>query len=112
IAIARTLDIDLRRGDYVDLLPGVLAERRDDALMVVFHSVSTTYLDDERYAQLQSVLERGGRDGPLASVSFEGPRPDPDYGGVALEATLWPGGRKRRVAKVDFHAAWLEWRAE
>ncbi len=111
IAIARTLDIDLRRGDYVELLPAVLAERRDDALMVVFHSVSTTYLDAERFAQLTSVLERGGRDGPLASVSFEGPRHDADYGGVALEATVWPGGGTRRLAKVDFHAAWLEWDA-
>jgi hypothetical protein len=109
IGIARGLDIDLRRGDYVDLLPGVLAERRDEALMVVFHSVSTTYLDADRYDQLTSVLERGGRDGPLATVSFEGPRHDPDYGGVALETTLWPGGETRQLAKVDFHAAWLEW---
>ncbi len=109
IAIARTCDIDLRRGDYVDLLPSVLAERRDDALMVVFHSVSTTYLDDDRYAQLVSVLERGGADGPLAWVSFEGPRHDPDYGGVALAVTHWPRGETRRLAKVDFHAAWLEW---
>jgi hypothetical protein len=109
IAIARTCDIDLRRGDYVDLLPAVLAERREDALMVVFHSVSTTYLDDDRYAQLVSVLERGGADGPLAWVSFEGPRHDPEYGGVALAVTQWPRGETRRLAKVDFHAAWLEW---
>jgi hypothetical protein len=109
IAIARTCERDLRRGDYVDLLPGVLAERRDDALTVVFHSVSTTYLDDDRYGELVSALERGGADGPLAWVSFEGPRHDPDYGGVALSVTRWPGGRTERIAKVDFHAAWLEW---
>ena len=109
IDVARTCDIDLRRGDYVDLLPAVLAERRDDALMVVFHSVSTTYLDDDRYAQLVSTLTRAGADGPLAWVSFEGPRHDPDYGAVALDVTRWPGGETRQLAKVDFHAAWLEW---
>jgi len=111
IAVARTCDIDLRRGDYVESLPAVLAERRDDALTVVFHSVSAMYLDDDRYAELVSVLTRAGADGPLAWVSFEGPRHDPDYGGVALDVTRWPGGATTRLAKVDFHAAWLEWGA-
>jgi hypothetical protein len=109
IDVARTCEIDLRKGDYVDLLPAVLAERRDDALMVVFHSVSTTYLDDDRYAQLVSTVTRGGADGPLAWISFEGPRHDPDYGAVALDARRWPEGEKRHLARVDFHAAWLEW---
>ena len=109
IDLARACDLDLRRGDYVDLLDSVLGERRDDALMVVFHSVSTTYLDDGRYGELVSRLERGGADGPLAWVSFEGPRHDPEYGGVALDVTRWPGGKTRRVARADFHAAWLEW---
>jgi len=109
IEIARTCDIDLRRGDYVDLLPAVLRQRRDDTLTVVFHSVSTTYLDDERYAALVAALRRAGDDGPLAWVSFEGPRHDPDYGAVALDVTRWPGGETRRLARVDFHAAWLEW---
>jgi len=109
IALARTCDLDLRRGDYVDLLPGLLAERRDDSLTVVFHSVSSTYLDEQRYGELVNVLSRAAVDGPLAWVSLEGPRHDPDYGGVALDLTVWPGGGTRRLAKADFHAAWLEW---
>ncbi len=109
IAVARGCTLDLRRGDYVDLLPSVLDERRDDALLVVFDSVSTIYLDDRRHDELTSILRRGGREGPLAWISLEGPRHDPDYGGVALELTRWPGGETRRLAKADFHAAWLEW---
>lgn len=109
IAVARTCDLDLRRGDYVDLLPGLLAERRDDVLTVVFHSVSTTYLNDERYGRLVDVLRRAGAEGPLAWVSLEGPRGDPDYHGVALDLTRWPGGETRRLAKADYHGAWLEW---
>jgi hypothetical protein len=109
IAVASGCDLDLRRGDYVELLPSVLAERRDDALTVVFDSVSTIYLDDERYGELASIFRRAGGEGPLAWISFEGPRHDPDYGGVALEMTRYPGGVTRRLAKADFHAAWLEW---
>jgi hypothetical protein len=109
IALARTCEIDLRRGDYVDLLPGVLDGRRDDALMVVFHSVSSTYLTDHRYDELVSTLSRAAGDGPLAWVSLEGPRHDPEYGGVALDVTVWPDGTTRRLARADFHAAWLEW---
>ena len=109
IAVARTCELDLRRGDYVDLLPGLLDGRRDDALTVVFHSVSTTYLDEDRYSRLVDVLRRAGKDGPLAWISLEGPRGDPDYHGVALDLTQWPGGETRRLAKADYHGAWLEW---
>jgi hypothetical protein len=110
IEVARSCELDLRRGDYVDLLPGVLDERRGDALTVVFHSVSTTYLSDADYRRLVQTLERAGRQGPLAWVGFEGPRGDPDHGGVALDLTVWPRGKTRRLAKVDYHAAWLEWK--
>src|SRR5439155_5355748 len=108
IALARTCEIDLRRGDYVELLPQLLEERREDALTVVFHSVSSTYLTEARYDELVAVLSRAGAAGPLAWVSLEGPRHDPDYGGVALDVTVWPDGGTRRLAKADFHAAWLE----
>ena len=105
-ALDRLLDGIERRATLAEAL---LRRERWDALMVVFHSVSTTYLSDERYAKLVAILERAGREAPLAWVSFEGPRHDPDYGGVALSVTRWPGGETRQLAKVDFHAAWLEW---
>jgi hypothetical protein len=109
IAIVRDDPPELVRGDYVDLLPSLLRERRDGSLTVVFSSVSTIYLPEERYQELASTLARAGRDGPLAWVSFEAPRDDRDYGGVALDVTVWPGGTTRRLAKVDFHSDWLEW---
>ena len=109
ISVARSCEIEFRRGDYVESLPSVLDERRDEALTVVFNSVSTTYLTDDRYEQLVSLLDRAGSEAPLAWVAFEGPRGDPDHGGVALDVTVWPGGKRRRLAKVDYHASWLEW---
>ncbi len=109
--IVRTDPPELVRGDYVELLPALLRERRDDALTVVFSSVTTVYLEDDRYADLLRALADAGRDAPLAWVSLDGPREDPDYGATALEVTTWPGGETRRLAKVDHHATWLEWGA-
>lgn len=111
IAIVRRDPPAIVAGDYVELLPSLLQERRDDVLTVVLSSVTTAYLDDDGYAQLVRALDAAGGDGPLAWVSLEGLRGEPEYGGVALELTTWPGGETKRLAKVDFHATWLEWAA-
>jgi hypothetical protein len=111
IRLVRDEPPELVRGDYVELLPSLLRERRDDALTVVFDSVSTVYLHEERYQELVRVLAEVGRDGPLAWLSLEAPRDDREYGATALELTTWPGGETRRLARVDFHCAWLEWLA-
>jgi hypothetical protein len=104
---------ELIRGDYVELLPAVLRERRADALTVVFTSVSTVYLDEHRYQELVRALARAGEEAPLAWLSLEGVRngPDASVEGVVLELTTWPGARRRRLARVDYHGAWLEWDA-
>jgi hypothetical protein len=111
IQLVREDPPELVRGDYVELLPTLLSGRRDDALTVVFDSVSTVYLDEERYQELVRALAQAGRDGPLAWLALEGPRDDLEYGATALELTVWPGGQTRRLARVDFHCAWLEWLA-
>jgi hypothetical protein len=102
---------ELVRGDYVDVLPGLLRERSDDAVTVVFSSVSTIYLAEERYQELLRVLAQAGRDAPFAWLSLEPPRGESRYEGVALELTVWPEGRTRRLARVDYHSDWLEWSA-
>ena len=110
IASAAAVPIELVRGDYVDLLPGVLRDRRADALAVVMDSVSTVYLDDARYAELQAVLAAAGEEAPLAWLSLEAPRGATASDTVpVLELTTWPGGERRRLAHVDYHGAWLEW---
>jgi len=96
-------------GDYVELLPGLLAERTDEALTVVLTSVTTAYLDAERFDRFSRALARAGADGPLAWVSFEVPRGEREFDGAALEVTVWPGRRSRRLAAVDYHGAWLRW---
>jgi hypothetical protein len=109
VGVARGLEIPVERADYVERLPGLLAERSDDALTVVFSSVTTMYLPDERYHDLRSAFARAGEEGPLAWLSLEAPRHDHGYEGLALDLTSWPGGETRRLARADYHGTWLEW---
>jgi hypothetical protein len=98
---------ELITGDYVDLLPGVLAERYPEALTVVFQTASLGYVSPERLEQLHESIEGAGRQGPLAFVTSAF---DPEVeGAFPLELTVWPGAETRRVAHMDFHGAWLEW---
>ena len=53
----------------VELLPAVLGERDEQALTVVFQTASTGYIGPERRAELRSLLEDAGREGPLGWVS-------------------------------------------
>lgn len=98
---------ELIRGDYVRLLPGLLEERDDEALTVVYQTASFGFLTDEERASVLGAIEAAGRDGRLAFVTAAF---DPEREGCfPLDLTLWPGGRTRRAAYADFHGAWLEW---
>jgi hypothetical protein len=109
IEIARADPPRLMVGDYVDVLPALLAERDLDALTVVYHSASTIYLRDEDRSRIQDTLEAEGRRGALAEVSYEVALDDePGYARFALEVQSWPGAR-RRLARLDGHANVLEW---
>src|SRR5262249_57665259 len=57
LAIARCDPPEILAGDYVDLLPTLLARRDPEARTVVFQTVSTVYLDAERYAELRRIVE-------------------------------------------------------
>lgn len=102
---------ELVRGDYVDLLPGVLAGRPDDAVTIVFQTASTGYLPAAAAARLRGSLEEAAADGrPLAWVSTR--RHDEQEGAgkhfYELELRVWPGP-SRLAAHVDFHGNWMEW---
>jgi hypothetical protein len=113
IAAVRRDPPELLRGDYVELLPSVLRARRPQALTIVFTSVSTVYLDQERYRKLVRTLAQAGEEAPLAWLALEPVRGDADASvdGVVLDLTTWPGAGMRRLARVDYHAAWLDWDA-
>ena len=97
---------DLVRGDYVDALPGLLADRRDGAQLVGFQTASTMYLTKDGRRRLSDALEQAGRVEPLAYLTT-GRAPDDD--GFSLELERYPGGKSERLAIFDFHGAWLDW---
>jgi hypothetical protein len=112
IAILRHDPPTLVRGDYVELLPAVLAQRDEDALTVVFQTASTGYIGPERRAELRGLLEAAGRDGPLGWVSTRAveEREEERDDSYELEVALWPGGERRFLLRCDFHGSWLRWR--
>jgi hypothetical protein len=91
---------ELMRGDFVEALPELLAQRRPDGLTVVFETAVLGYLDAAGRERVHEVLALAGADGPLAFVS------NPIHG---MNLQVWPGGAADLVACVDFHGAWLEW---
>lgn len=101
---------ELVRGDYLDLLPGILRSRSDDALTVVFQTISTVYLTDAQRGQLRATVDQAGADGPLAWVSTPTPEEHGERrGDYPLELAMWPAGDRRIVARMNVRGEWLEW---
>ena len=110
IEIAREDPPRLLDGDYVEVLPALLAERDAERLTVVYHSVSTVYLRQEERDRLDEIFAAEGRRGSLARISYEIDRDAPTFYGFALDVETWPGGR-RRLARLDGHANTMQWAA-
>jgi hypothetical protein len=97
---------ELIRGDYVEALPALLGDRVEGALLVVFQTASTMYLDHGQSDRLQAALVEGGRVEPFVYVTTGRAPGDDGYG---LEVHRYPEGTSRRLAVFDFHGEWLEW---
>ena len=124
----REVGLDLRRGDAIDLLPGIVAAIARDVRPVVFHSWAVSYFDREartRFAEVVRaiVLER---DGVWISAEATAVVPGLDAPALAAdtlperrEATLWhvttrsaDGACKvRTMARSHPHCRWIEWLA-
>jgi hypothetical protein len=98
----------LVRGDFVELVPQYLRQRRDDALTVVLQIASAGYLDEGARERLRDAYATAGSQGPLALVATSQPR-DGSQNYYGLRITNWPSGESEIVAHADFHGRWLEW---
>lgn len=98
----------LERGDIVDRLPALLAERRLGALTVVFATAVIGYVGKEGHDRIVAALESAGRQFPLAYLWTARPRED-EHGYWGLWARLLPDGEELLLAHAGFHGQWLEW---
>lgn len=110
IEIARTQPPELIKGDYLHLLPELLAARDGDALTVVVQTLSAIYLTLEQRARLWAIIEAAGRIGPLAYVWTPTPEEHGQRrGDYPVELAIWPGGARRFIARMENHGEWLDW---
>jgi len=108
VAALRRDPPELVHADAVDALPGVLAERTDDALMLVVQTAALGYVSEKGRAAVRAALDEAGASGPLAYVWGGRPAPDVDhYWGIW--AQVWPDGERRLLAHSGFHGEWLRW---
>ncbi len=113
IDVAQDDPPEIIRGDYLSILPGLLAGRSDEAITVVFQTLSTVYLTDSQRAQLRQVVEDAGADGPLAYIGTPTPEEHGERrGDYPIELALWPGGSRSIVARMENHGEWLDWMGE
>ncbi len=112
LAVAREHPVDVRQGDALTALPGLLAEAPDDALACVFHSAALAYFTREQVGELRALLEAVERDvawiGAEAPGFLVGERRAPD---APLHFALSGGrpGALAQLARMGHHGGWLEW---
>ena len=101
---------ELLRGDDLDVLPPLLAQRDASALTVVFQTLSTVYLTDEQRACLRTIIEIAAREGPLAWISTPTPEEHGQRkGDYPIELALWPEIAPRIAARMNVRGEWIEW---
>jgi hypothetical protein len=110
IDVARREPPELLRGDYVELLPQLLAARDGDALTIVFQTASTQYIERARYERVRAALRAAAAEGPLGWVSTQRFDEEGESGhGYPLEIALWPDHDARVVARMGYHGEWLDY---
>ena len=109
-AVVRQQPPELIRGDYLELLPNVLADHNDGAMTVVFQTISTIYLPLDSRQRLNELVENAGRSMPLAWISTPTPEEHGERrGDYPLELTVWPSGEKRTIARMSNSGDYLAW---
>ena len=100
----------VRKGDAVDLLPGLIDSVPEIQLPCLFHSHVLNQFPAEATEAFWALVEKRGAKRNLAVVSMEGIRQG-EYS--VVEVTHYRDGVKtnRRLANGDSHGYWLEWLA-
>ena len=98
---------ELVQGNYVELLPQLLAERDPDVVTIVFASATLAYLSDDDVARVRSALAESGKSGGLVFVNTGKGRTSERHWGLRI--VYYPGGDREFAGEADYHGAWLDW---
>jgi hypothetical protein len=110
--LAPTVPATVERVSAADWVEHNLAEPppATKAITVVFHSIFWQYLDAEEQSRVRAALDEAGaratEEAPLAWVRME-----PQDELARVEATVWPGGETRLVARAGYHGRPVRWLA-
>ena len=94
-------------GDANEILPGLLGEVPEDALLCVFHTFTTYELPEEERDRLMAIIREHGGRRDLAHIAYEW------QGGErsSLRLTTYSGGEPAEdlLAHCHPHGARMEW---
>jgi hypothetical protein len=113
VALAIKEDIHVDRADAGVWLTSRLIGRLPEGVSILYHSIAWQYFAQSTKDALAAVIERtAGIAEPtrrFAWVRFEHDRilgyPEDGY---SVDVVVWPGGQRRRIARTDPHARWVE----
>ncbi|MGY6412151.1 MAG: DUF2332 domain-containing protein [Alkalilacustris sp.] len=98
------------RGCAIDWLEARLATPMPGLRHLIVHTIAWQYFPQALRARGEALLQAAGAratpDAPLARLAMEA---DGTRDGAALTLTLWPGGTRHALGRVDFHGRWMRW---
>jgi hypothetical protein len=112
IDVAGRIPATVDRAGAADWLEQTLEEPPPPgSATVVYHSIFWQYLPEDERARIRSLLAAAGaratESEPLAWISLEAEREM-----SRLDATLWPGGKSRLLARAGYHGRPVRWEAK
>lgn len=86
-----------------------LAEPAIGKTRMLFHTIAWQYFDAQTKKETEKTIRDAGKAAteqtPLAWLSVEGDTEKP--AGASVHLTIWPGGRKRQIARASYHGEWI-----
>jgi hypothetical protein len=111
IAVARETPAVVERADLSAWVADRLTDTAPGLATVVYHTILWPYLPEAVRDAAEGAIAAAGRrataEAPLALLTFEGGEPDPAR--VDTHLTMWPGGRRRLLARSSHHPVTVEW---
>lgn len=106
LATAARHPVTVDAAGAADWLPGALADPPEDALTVVWHSITQLYWPPAEVGAVERILVQHGRDQPLATVGMEFTAGGDPNAKPELRTRLWSPGnpvRERRLGTTHDH---------